>query len=83
LTEWIARNILVKASWHGFLGLTHVRAKVKAIRLMQAIQVLKEPDKESSLLARPWLGIRICDWFFETPIKKVAFVLECNSFYKK
>jgi hypothetical protein len=35
-----------------------VLAKVKAIRLLQVLQLLKDPDKESSLLARRWIGMK-------------------------
>lgn len=51
-SEWIARNVLINAIFGGGLGLTHVRVKVKAIRLMQIVQILKDPDTESSVLAR-------------------------------
>jgi hypothetical protein len=58
-TEWITRNVLFNARCHGGLGLTHVQSKVKAMRLIQIIQFLKDPDKEAALLARRWIGIKI------------------------
>jgi hypothetical protein len=40
-TEWIARNVLVNDRSQGALGITHVKAKIKALRLMHLVQVLK------------------------------------------
>lgn len=51
-TEWLARNVLINSRSNGGLGVVHPQAKVKAIRVMQVIQVLKDPDKASSVLAR-------------------------------
>jgi hypothetical protein len=73
-TEWIARNVLVNARFHGGLGVTHVRAKIKAMRLMHLVQVLKDPDKRFSILARRWTSIKMRDWFFVTPATKTVFV---------
>jgi hypothetical protein len=81
-TEWIARNMLVNARCHGGLGVTHAQAKVKAIRLMQVLQVLRDPDKTSSVLARRWIGVRLREWFFIKPSRPVVFVLQCDGIYK-
>jgi hypothetical protein len=51
-TEWIARNVLVNNRTQGGLGIVHVKAKIKALRLMHLVQVLKDPDKISSVLAQ-------------------------------
>jgi hypothetical protein len=81
-TEWIARNVSVNARFHGGLGVTHVKAKVKAMRLMHLIRVLKEPDKVSSVLARRWTSLKMREWFLVTPALKTVFVLNVKGFYK-
>lgn len=60
----------------------HVKAKIKALRLMYLVQVLKDPDKISSVLAKRWVFIKMRDCFFITPSTPVAFVLNVKGFYK-
>jgi hypothetical protein len=81
-TEWIARNVIVNPRFRGGLGVTHVKAKVKAMRLMHLVRVLKDPDKVSSVLARRWTGLKMRDWFLVTPTFKTVFVLNVKGFYK-
>jgi hypothetical protein len=52
------------------------------MRLMQLVQVLKDPDKCSSILARRWTSVKMRDWFFVTPARKTVFVLNVKGFYK-
>jgi hypothetical protein len=49
---------------------------------MQLVQVLKDPDKCSSILARRWTSVKMRDWFFVTPARKTVFVLNVKGFYK-
>jgi hypothetical protein len=81
-TEWIARNVLVNSRPQGGLGIVHVKAKLKALRLMHLAQVLKDPDKVSSVLARRWTHIKIRDWYLVTPSTNVVFVLNTKGFYR-
>jgi hypothetical protein len=81
-TEWLARNVLVNSRSSGGLGIVHAQAKVKAIRLMQAISVLKDPDKASSVLARRWIGVRLRKFFFVKPSRTVVFTLSADGVYK-
>jgi hypothetical protein len=57
-------------------------SKVKAVRLMQVISVLKDPDKASSVLARRWIGVRLRDLFIVKPTRSVVFTLSVDGVYK-
>jgi hypothetical protein len=46
------------------------------------VQVLKDPDKSSSVMARRWTGVRLRDSFFVTPSRKTVFVLNVKGFYE-
>jgi hypothetical protein len=81
-TEWLARNVVINVRCHGGLGVTHAQANVKAIRLMQTLQVLEDPDKSSSLLAWRWIGVRLREFFFVRPPRSVVFTLQCDGVYK-
>lgn len=83
-TEWLARNMVINARCHGHdLGVTHAQVKVKAIRLMQTLQVLKDPDKSSSVLARRWIGVRLREFFFVRPSRSVVFTLHSATVFIK